>query len=126
MYLPTSRIHFIRENNNGLSGNPDPKVINNVVSEILQDKRTSGFPKIQVVKKEGAYFALNSSYLHVFRELERRGERMRVRVELVPLTMVPSSVQRGMVVQQSTTEDGIEDTGEDNGEEIAVSDVVCV
>lgn len=58
-------------------------------------------PKMQVVSKDGAWFALNSSSLHVLRELEKQGKCVRIEVDVVPLSKVPPRVQKGMVVTPS-------------------------
>lgn len=101
MFLAPSDVHYVRDSDNGLQEMPEEALINKLSNLMLQNK--GSFPTIQVVQKGGAYFALNNSYLHVFRELERRGKCKRMKVDLVPLSKVPVLVQKCMVTGQVET-----------------------
>ncbi|GAB6025935.1 hypothetical protein CHUAL_011904 [Chamberlinius hualienensis] len=76
---------------------------NNVTQHCKSDNNNVSvhtfLPKIQVAERNGAWFSLNSSYLHVFRELERLGKCVLIEVEVVPLSKVPKFIQDSMVVQ---------------------------
>uniref|UniRef100_T1JIQ6 Uncharacterized protein n=1 Tax=Strigamia maritima TaxID=126957 RepID=T1JIQ6_STRMM len=71
------------------------------LGDLSKDYIVSNFalPKLQVAGKDGAWFALNNSLLHIVRELERLGKCDRVKVDVVSLSKVPATVQSGMVVQ---------------------------
>ena len=55
-------------------------------------------PKIQVVEKDGHWFALNNSQLHVYRSLERQGRCTHVKADVVALNDVPVDVRLLMVL----------------------------
>ncbi|UYV81951.1 hypothetical protein LAZ67_21000221 [Cordylochernes scorpioides] len=56
-------------------------------------------PKLQVARKNGAWFALDNGSLQAVRELERQGRLSRVAAEVVSLSKVPRSLQAAMVVE---------------------------
>ena len=60
-------------------------------------------PKVQVAEKNGFWFALNNSYLHIIKDLEKQGKCAKIRVEVVPLSRVPETLQKGMVVDDGKT-----------------------
>lgn len=87
--LAPSDIHFLQQP--GLL-TPDDEALKALI------RRFEGrIPKVQVAEKDGAWFALNNSYLHIARDLERRGQCARVGVEVVPLTRVPKTLQESMI-----------------------------
>ncbi|XP_064478833.1 uncharacterized protein LOC135392096 [Ornithodoros turicata] len=99
MLLAPSEIHFLHNSaSHGLRLAPD---VLDDVSHRLQENRET-VPRIQVVEKDGTWFALNNSYLHVYRELERQGKCPKIRVDVVALSKVPQDVQKGMLVTETT------------------------
>lgn len=92
--LTPSQIHFVRDYSTHCF-EPDANLLNALSSQI---SKLNELPKIQVVERNGAWFALNNSYLHVLRELEKQGKCLRTQVDVVPLSRVPKTVQETMVV----------------------------
>ncbi|XP_023235277.1 uncharacterized protein LOC111634674 isoform X3 [Centruroides sculpturatus] len=111
MLLAPSSIHFIKDSTNGVL-TPDQTVVADLSNKFEgnQDK----LPKIQVAQKDGSWFALNNSCLHVFRELEKQGKCLQIRVEVVPLSKVPYSVQEGMVVEKDDSKSTLNGHNVDN------------
>lgn len=99
--LAPSDIHFISDGvTNGLNlGGVDEKLICSVSNQICENNGKS-LPKIQVSLKGGAYFALNNSSLHIYRELEKRGKCSRIQVDVVDINKIPENVQKGMMIVQ--------------------------
>lgn len=96
-YLAPSDVNFIQDGEEKLQGQLDENTVSELSNRILHNE--GNFPTIQVVQKDGAFFALNNSYLRVFRELENRGKCAKMKVDVVPLSKVPPVVQHGMVVE---------------------------
>ncbi|XP_075724891.1 uncharacterized protein LOC142767313 [Rhipicephalus microplus] len=98
MLLAPSEIHFLHDAGSCVLS-PD------VVDELGQrlEENRGRVPRIQVVEKDGSWFALNDSYLRVYRELERQGRCPRVNVTVVSLNKVPQDLQKGMTVTSSAT-----------------------
>lgn len=111
MLLAPSSIHFIKDSTNGVL-TPDQTVVADLSNKFEgnQDK----LPKIQVAQKDGSWFALNNSCLHVFRELEKQGKCLQIRVEVVPLSKVPYSVQEGMVAEKDDSKSTLNGHNVDN------------
>lgn len=99
MQLAPSEIHFIRDYS---IHKPDEHLLNYFRNSLLSLK---DLPKIQVVERNGAWFALNNSYLHVFLELEKQGKCTRIPVDVVPLSRVPKTVQETMVINVTNCQD---------------------
>ncbi|KAH6942667.1 hypothetical protein HPB50_009203 [Hyalomma asiaticum] len=97
MLLAPSEIHFLHDAGSCVLS-PD------VVDELGQrlEENRGRVPRIQVVEKDGSWFALNDSYLRVYRELERQGRCPRVNVTVVSLSKVPQDLQKGMTVTSSS------------------------
>ncbi|CAN8002528.1 unnamed protein product, partial [Ixodes hexagonus] len=95
MLLAPSEIHFLHDSASSYILTPD--VIDDVGHQLLQ-QNNDRVPRIQVVEKDGSWFALNDSYLRVYRELEKQGRCPKIRVEVVALSKVPQNVQKGMIV----------------------------
>ncbi|EEC19870.1 hypothetical protein IscW_ISCW023086 [Ixodes scapularis] len=102
MLLAPSEIHFLHDSASSYILTPD--VIDDVGHQLLQQSNER-VPRIQVVEKDGSWFALNDSYLRVYRELERQGRCPKIRVEVVALSKVPQNVQKGMIVGEEKSED---------------------
>lgn len=94
MLLAPSEIHFLHNSASSYILTPD--VIDDVGHRLTENRER--VPRIQVVEKDGVWFALNDSYLHVYRELERQGRCPKIRVDVVALSKVPQDVQKGMIV----------------------------
>ena len=43
---------------------------------------------------------MNNTSLHLIQELEKRGKCSAIQVEIVPLTKVPESLQKGMIIDE--------------------------
>lgn len=91
--LTPSKINFLKESKDNPLVEPNQEVIDD-----LSKKFKDSIPKIQVSKKDGEWFALNNTLLHLIRELEKQGKCSAIQVEIVPLTKVPESVQKGMII----------------------------
>ncbi|CAN8007635.1 unnamed protein product [Ixodes pacificus] len=102
MLLAPSEIHFLHDSASSYILTPD--VIDDVGHQLLQQSNER-VPRIQVVEKDGSWFALNDSYLRVYRELERQGRCPKIRVEVVALSKVPQNVQKGMIVGEEKSGD---------------------
>ncbi|CAM1312346.1 Uncharacterised protein g5956 [Pycnogonum litorale] len=99
MLLAPSKIYFISDiSTNGLNLTPDDQTLISSLSKMCENSGES-LPKIQVSEKGGAYFALNNSSLHVYRELEKQGRCTKIAVDVVDLSKVPGNLQRGMIVR---------------------------
>ena len=61
---------------------------------------------LQVVEKDGHWFALNNSQLELCRRLEAHGKCKRVKVDVVPITEVPVQLRNMMVVPPSEKQKG--------------------
>lgn len=96
MILAPSDIHFLQDTNNGLL-TPDEGTMADLSCRFLQGHER--IPKVQVTEKNGFWFALNNSYLHIIKDLEKQGKCAKIRVEVVPLSRVPETLQKGMIVQ---------------------------
>ncbi|XP_054717676.1 uncharacterized protein LOC129227058 [Uloborus diversus] len=96
MILAPSDIHFLQDATSGLED-----TMADLCSKFLQGHER--IPKVQVAEKNGFWFALNNSYLHIIRDLEKQGKCAKIRVEVVPLTKVPKTLQKGMVVGSDTS-----------------------
>ena len=112
MLLAPSSIHFLKTPANI---NPVVNVVNDVLVETdesvvielskkLTDKNELKVIKMQVTEKDGSWFALNNTSLHVMRQLEKQGKIKQIQVEIVPLSKVPRDVQLGMVVDDDIDE----------------------
>ena len=95
-YLTPSTIHYLHthKDTSALSRTSDSDILK--ISRNIVEQRD--FPKLQVVEKEGHWFALNTSQLELCRRLERDGKCSSVRVDVVPLTEVPTELRKLMVV----------------------------
>lgn len=100
MILAPSDIHFLQDTNNGLL-TPDEGAMADLSNRFLQGQER--IPKVQVTEKNGFWFALNNSYLHIIKDLEKQGKCAKIRVEVVPLSRVPETLQKGMVVDDGKT-----------------------
>lgn len=100
MLLAPSEIHFLHDDSGSACALP-PDVVDEL-GQRLEENR-GRLPRIQVVEKDGSWFALNDSYLRVYRELERQGRCPRVDVAVVSLSKVPQDLQKGMTVVTSSS-----------------------
>ncbi|XP_077489789.1 uncharacterized protein LOC144100802 isoform X2 [Amblyomma americanum] len=100
MLLAPSEIHFLHDDSAG-SCIVSPDVVDELGQRLEENRER--VPKIQVVEKDGSWFALNDSYLRVYRELEKQGRCPRVNVTVVSLSKVPQDLQKGMTVTSPTT-----------------------
>ena len=60
-------------------------------------------PRLQVVHKDNAWFALNSAQLHLYRTLEQAGKCSKVLVDVVSLQRVPPKLRNLMIVKPNPT-----------------------
>lgn len=95
MLLSPSTIHFMQGDKVGLTNGLDSAILE-LSHKIIESGNCP--PKIQVVEKDGHWFALNSSQLHVYRCLERQGRCTHVKADVVALTDVPVDVRLLMVL----------------------------
>lgn len=94
-YLSPSTIHYLTaDKGSALSTTSDSDILK--ISRSIVEQRDH--PKLQVVEKDGHWFALNTSQLELCRRLERDGKCSSVRVDVVPLTEVPPELRKMMVV----------------------------
>lgn len=100
MLLAPSEIHYLHDDSAAGSCVLSPDVVDEL-GQRLEENR-GRVPRIQVVEKDGSWFALNDSYLRVYRELERQGRCPRVNVTVVSLNKVPQDLQKGMTATSST------------------------
>lgn len=100
MLLAPSEIHFLHDDSGSACSLP-PDVVDEL-GQRLEENR-GRVPRIQVVEKDGSWFALNDSYLRIYRELERQGRCPRVDVAVVSLSKVPQDLQKGMTVTTSSS-----------------------
>lgn len=96
--LSPSEINFLIESGDGNNIEPDTSVLTDLSRQFIEKKT---IPKLQVSEKNGSWFALNNTSLHVVKELERQGKCSSVQVEIVPLSKVPISLQKGMLTVSS-------------------------
>lgn len=106
MILAPSDIHFLQDMNNGLL-TPDEGTMADLSNRFLQGHER--IPKVQVAEKNGFWFALNNSYLHIIKDLEKQGKCAKIRVEVVPLSKVPETLQKGMIVEGDRTRQSTDD-----------------
>ncbi|XP_075557360.1 uncharacterized protein LOC142589699 isoform X1 [Dermacentor variabilis] len=100
MLLAPSEIHYLHDDSAAGACVLPPDVVDEL-GQRLEENRDR-VPRIQVVEKDGSWFALNDSYLRVYRELEKQGRCPRVNVTVVSLNKVPQDLQKGMTVTSST------------------------
>ncbi|KAK6169006.1 hypothetical protein SNE40_020139 [Patella caerulea] len=61
------------------------------------------YPRLQVTEKDGQYFTLNNTRLHLFKRLQDMGYCSKVTVEKIPLSEIPCGIREMMIVTQETT-----------------------
>ncbi|XP_067671938.1 uncharacterized protein [Haliotis asinina] len=89
--LVPSRIHFT----NCL----DPQALHDegVMGEFCRKVVERGeYPRLQVAEKDGHFFTLNNTRLHLFRRLEELGHCRKVKVERIPLKEIPEGIRQMM------------------------------
>ena len=101
MFLSPSVINFLYHDQHIISQALDVRLLDMSLTKILKN---GDLPKIQVVEKDGHWFALNNSQLELCRRLEAHGTCTRVKVDVVPITEVPVQLRNMMVVPPSTSQ----------------------
>lgn len=96
MFLSPSTIHFTHcEVGQGLPDITKDTDMEELCRRLLKNGEC---PKLQVAEKDGQYFTLNNTRLQVFRWLESAGRCKRVKVDRVPLRVIPEGIRKLMTV----------------------------
>ncbi|ESP04640.1 hypothetical protein LOTGIDRAFT_170609 [Lottia gigantea] len=61
------------------------------------------YPRLQVTQKDGKYFTLNNTRLHLFKRLQEMGYCSKVYVEKIPLCDIPCGIRDMMTVSVEAT-----------------------
>ncbi|XP_074593971.1 uncharacterized protein LOC141849515 [Brevipalpus obovatus] len=57
-------------------------------------------PSLQVCEKNGNWFTLNNSLLHIIKHLEMQGKCSTIQVEVVPMDFIPETLQKCMSISK--------------------------
>ena len=95
MYLSPAKIHFTT----AMDVKDIKQTVNTVFKKIIT--RPGEPPVIQVVERKGQFFAINNSKLETCRMLETQGKCKTVRLDILPLDILPTEIQEFIVKQQA-------------------------
>ncbi|CAG2164810.1 unnamed protein product [Oppiella nova] len=105
-WLAPSSIHFLQMDRQLFVDTDDTLVIE-LSQKLAADEWSAKVPKMQVSERDGHWFALNNSSLQLMLQLQKQGKLLDglIEVEVVPLTKVPTNIQRAMIANTDTNAD---------------------
>lgn len=109
-YMAPSSIHHIRADSTSARTSIDLRLAEPDLDRTVTELTSSAgglvqahHLKIQIVEKDGNWFALNSAQLELCRRLEKGGVCPKVRVDIVPSNEVPVNVRDLMTLPVTRT-----------------------